>query len=178
MGIVENGRIAGYNVLVGGGLNDAWQNDYLGKGRIGFCLRIKRCGWPRRSSRFSGISESSDRRNARLKYTIEGRGVDWFKKEHPIGMELKSPGNSRLIPLRTVTTVRRRDGKWTYGLVEGGRLRDLGQLEKQAIRAIAENVPCESVVDCQLKPVIAPAFQPKTRKRWRVFLGKTGFAHL
>ena len=47
----------------------------------------------------------SDRGNARLKYTIEGRGVDWFKKELPPDWDgiSKSPGNSRLIPLRTVT---------------------------------------------------------------------------
>jgi sulfite reductase (NADPH) hemoprotein beta-component len=164
VGIIEDGRIVGYNVLVGGGLG-------MTHGKtttfprvaddIGFCL-------PEQAVRVAeeivkiqrDFGNRSDRRNARLKYTIEGRGVDWFKQElnTRLGWSLDE---SRNFSFESTTDrygwSEDADGKWTFGLfVEGGRLRDLGQtLEKEAIREIAENVACEFRLTANQNLVIA-----------------------
>lgn len=164
VGIIEDGRIVGYNVLVGGGLG-------MTHGKtttfprvaddIGFCL-------PEQAVRVAeeivkiqrDFGNRSDRRNARLKYTIEGRGVDWFKQElnTRLGWSLDE---SRNFSFESTTDrygwSEDADGKWTFGLfVEGGRLRNSGQaFEKEAIREIAENVPCEFRLTANQNLVIA-----------------------
>jgi len=164
VGIIEDGRIVGYNVLVGGGLG-------MTHGKtttfprvaddIGFCL-------PEQAVRVAeeivkiqrDFGNRSDRRNARLKYTIEGRGVDWFKQElnTRLGWSLDA---SRNFSFESTTDrygwSEDADGKWTFGLfVEGGRLRNSGQaFEKEAIREIAENVPCEFRLTANQNLVIA-----------------------
>lgn len=148
VGISENGKIIGYNVLVGGGLG-------MTHGKtttyprladvIGFCstdnavqvaeevVKIQRdCG------------DRSDRRHARLKYTIEDRGVEWFKEElnQRLGWELE-PAKAFSFESTTDRYGWNEDGKgtWTYGLFfEGGRLRDDAKL---AIREIASQVSCQ-----------------------------------
>ena len=100
--------------------------------------------------------DRSDRRHARLKYTIEDRGVEWFKDE------LNNRLGWSLAPVRDFTfesTTDRygwdvdQDGHWTYGLfVEGGRLRDKA---KQAVRKIAENIDCEFRLTANQNLVIA-----------------------
>ena len=100
--------------------------------------------------------DRSDRRHARLKYTIEDRGVEWFKDE------LNNRLGWSLDPVRDFTfesTTDRygwnvdQDGHWTYGLfVEGGRLRDK---DKQAVRKIAENIDCEFRLTANQNLVIA-----------------------
>ena len=160
VGIAEGEKIVGYNVLVGGGLG-------MTHGKvatfprladvIGFCtpeqvlhvaeevVKIQR-----------DHGDRSDRRHARLKYTIEDRGVEWFKDE------LNNRLGWSLAPVRDFTfesTTDRygwnvdQDGHWTYGLfVEGGRLRDKA---KQAVRKIAENIDCEFRLTANQNLVIA-----------------------
>jgi len=160
VGIAEGEKIVGYNVLVGGGLG-------MTHGKvatfprladvIGFCtpeqvlhvaeevVKIQR-----------DHGDRSDRRHARLKYTIEDRGVEWFKDE------LNNRLGWSLDPVRDFTfesTTDRygwnvdQDGHWTYGLfVEGGRLRDKA---KKAVRKIAENIDCEFRLTANQNLVIA-----------------------
>ena len=160
VGIAEGEKIVGYNVLVGGGLG-------MTHGKvatfprladvIGFCtpeqvlyvaeevVKIQR-----------DHGDRSDRRHARLKYTIEDRGVEWFKDE------LNNRLGWSLDPVRDFTfesTTDRygwnvdQDGHRTYGLfVEGGRLRDKA---KQAVRKIAENIDCEFRLTANQNLVIA-----------------------
>ena len=99
--------------------------------------------------------DRSDRRHARLKYTIEDRGVEWFKDE------LNNRLGWSLDPVRDFTfesTTDRygwnvdQDGHWTYGLFVGGRLRDKA---KQAVRKIAENIDCEFRLTANQNLVIA-----------------------
>ena len=100
--------------------------------------------------------DRSDRRHARLKYTIEDRGVEWFKDE------LNNRLGWSLDPVRDFTfesTTDRygwnvdQDGHLTYGLfVEGGRLRDKA---KKAVRKIAENIDCEFRLTANQNLVIA-----------------------
>ena len=182
VGIVENGKIAGYNVLVGGGLG-------MTHGKtatfprvadvIGFCR-------PEQAVQVSeevvkvqrDFGNRSDRRNARLKYTIEAHGVDWFKNElqERLGWQLEA---TRDFSFESTTDrygwSQDADGNWTYGLfVEGGRLRDAGQaLEKQAIREIAGEIPCEFRLTANQNLVIARV-PPEHKEKVQELLEKNG----
>ena len=160
VGIAEGEKIVGYNVLVGGGLG-------MTHGKvatfprladvIGFCTPeqvVQVAEEVVKIQRDHG--DRSDRRHARLKYTIEDRGVEWFKDE------LNNRLGWSLDPVRDFTfesTTDRygwnvdQDGHWTYGLfVEGGRLRDKA---KQAVRKIAEKIDCEFRLTANQNLVIA-----------------------
>ena len=160
VGIPDGDKIIGYNVLVGGGLG-------MTHGKtatfprladvIGFCkpeqvvqvseevVKIQR-----------DHGDRSDRRHARLKYTIEDRGVEWFKEElnKRLGWNLEPTKDFYF----ESTTDRYgwnedSDGHWTYGLfVEGGRLR--GEAKK-AVRLIADKIDCEFRLTANQNLVIA-----------------------
>jgi sulfite reductase (NADPH) hemoprotein beta-component len=91
-----------------------------------------------------------------LKYTIEDRGVEWFKEElnKRLGWNLEPTKDFYF----ESTTDRYgwnedSDGHWTYGLfVEGGRLRGKA---KEAIRSIAEKIDCEFRLTANQNLVIA-----------------------
>ena len=102
------------------------------------------------------FGDRSDRKHARLKYTIEDRGVDWFKKE------LNARLGWDLHPARDFTfesTTDRygwnqdADGSWTYGLFfESGRLKEKPKL---AMREIASGISCEFRLTANQNLVIA-----------------------
>ena len=100
--------------------------------------------------------DRSDRRHARLKYTIEDRGVEWFKEElnQRLGWSLEPTKDFYF----ESTTDRYgwnqdNDGHWTYGLfVEGGRLRGKA---KAAVRQIAQDIDCEFRLTANQNLVIA-----------------------
>jgi sulfite reductase (NADPH) hemoprotein beta-component len=164
VGIVDNGEIVGYNVLVGGGLG-------MTHGKtttfprvaddIGFCLREQAVQVAEEIVKIQrDFGNRSDRRNARLKYTIEGRGVGWFKEElnTRLGWSLQ---DSKIFSFDSTTDrygwTEDADGKLSFGLfVEGGRLRNLGgALEKKAILEIAQKIPCEFRLTANQNLVIA-----------------------
>ncbi len=130
--IEEDGELAGFNVVVGGGMGashgepDTWPR--LGD-VIGYCT----------PEQVIAVSEAvvttqrdfgdrTNRRHARLKYTIEDRGVDWFRgeSERRAGLTL-APAR----PFRFTTTgdrygwIRGDDGLWHRTLfIENGRIAD------------------------------------------------------
>jgi sulfite reductase (NADPH) hemoprotein beta-component len=148
VGISENGKIIGYNVLVGGGLG-------MTHGKtttyprladvIGFCSTENAVQVAEEVVKIQrDYGDRSDRRHARLKYTIEDRGVEWFKEElnQRLGWELE-PAKAFSFESTTDRYGWNEDGKgtWTYGLFfEGGRLRDDAKL---AIREVASQVSCQ-----------------------------------
>ena len=160
VGIPDGKKISGYNVLVGGGLG-------MTHGKtatfprladvIGFCnpdqvvqvaeevVKIQR-----------DYGDRSDRRHARLKYTIQDRGVDWFLNElnSRLGWNL-SPARDSIFE----STEDRygwsqdQDGKWSFGMfVEGGRLRNK---PREALRKIASTVDCQFRLTANQNLVIA-----------------------
>jgi sulfite reductase (NADPH) hemoprotein beta-component len=182
VGIVENGKIAGYNVLVGGGLG-------MTHGKtttfprvadvIGFCRPDQAVQVSEEVVKVQrDFGNRSDRRNARLKYTIEAHGVDWFKNElqERLGWQLEA---TRDFSFESTTDrygwSQDADGNWTYGLfVEGGRLRDAGQaLEKQAIREIAREIPCEFRLTANQNLVIARV-PPEHKEKVQELFEKNG----
>ena len=145
--IIENDQLVGYNVAVGGGLGMSHGNaetyprlaDVLG-----FISpdKVNAVGEAVLTTQ-RDFGDRTNRKHARLKYTIEDRGVAWFKAE----VEKRSGvtfGPSREFKFTTIQDLhgwhRCEDGTWFYGLhILSGRIRDLPEWPmKTALREIAE----------------------------------------
>ncbi len=144
--IIERGRIAGYNVTIGGGMGmtHGEPDTFPRLGDIvGFCLpeqvidvaekvmTVQR-DWGNRSSR----------KHARVKYTVERVGIDDYREE------VEKRLGYRLQPARKFAFTRQgdtpgwmagSDGSWTYTLfIENGRVRDLpGRTMMTGLRELA-----------------------------------------
>lgn len=145
--IIQDGTLKGYNVTVGGGLGMSHGNaetfprlaDVLG-----FILpnQVNAVGEAVLTTQ-RDHGDRTNRKHARLKYTIEDRGVDWFRAE----VEKRSGVSFMPAQPYEFTTIedphgwhRCADGTWFYGLhILSGRIRDLpGWPMKTALREIAE----------------------------------------
>jgi sulfite reductase (NADPH) hemoprotein beta-component len=145
--IVQDGALKGYNVTVGGGLGMSHGNaetfprlaDVLG-----FILphQVNAVGEAVLTTQ-RDFGDRTNRKHARLKYTIEDRGVDWFRAE----VEKRSGVSFAPAQPCEFTTIEDphgwhlcADGTWFYGLhILSGRIRDLpGWPMKTALREIAE----------------------------------------
>lgn len=144
--IVEDGELVGFNVTVGGGLGmthgDQGTFPRLAD-VIGFCapdqvrdvsehvVTVQR-----------DFGDRTNRKHARLKYTIEDRGVDWFVET--LNARLAQPLQAAR-PFAFDTTgdrygwVEREDGRWNYTLfVENGRIADNAEHQmRTAMRELA-----------------------------------------
>ena len=146
--IVENNRIAGYNVAVGGGFGSTFgmPETYPRLAEvIGFCLPEQVVNVAEKVllvQRDNGNRQN--RKRARLKYTIDERGIDWFKNElhQYLGYQL---GEAR--PFNLTRNGDRfgwkkgTDSRWSLTLfVEGGRVTDRNNFKmKSALREIARH---------------------------------------
>lgn len=146
IGIVEDGRLVGYNVTVGGGLGmshgNAETHPRLADG-LGFIPveHVNVVGGAVIATQ-RDYGDRTNRKHARLKYTIEDRGIAWFKGE----VERRS--GVTFAPARAFefTTIQDPhgwhegvDGTWFYGLhILSGRIKDVaGWPMKTALREIA-----------------------------------------
>ena len=145
--IIEDAQIVGYNVTVGGGMGMNHGNvetfprlaDVLGfipadkVNAVGHAVLITQRDY----------GDRTNRRHARLKYTIEDRGLDWFKAEverlSGVRFQEARPFHFSTIadPLGWHECA---DGTWFYGLhILSGRIKDVpGWPMKSALREIAE----------------------------------------
>jgi sulfite reductase (NADPH) hemoprotein beta-component len=144
--ITRHDRLEGFNVLVGGGMG-ATHGDAATYPRladvIGFCT----------PGQVVAVSEAvvvlqrdhgdrTERKHARLKYTIDDKGLDWFRSEleERMGEPLQ-----RARPFEFNFTGDRHgwqktpDGLWHLGLfIENGRIQDRAELRQlSGLRAIA-----------------------------------------
>lgn len=153
--IVDNGKLVGYNVTVGGGMGMTHgELDTFPRtaDMMGFCtpeqaidvgekvMTVQR-DWGNRIQR----------KHARLKYTVEVNGIEKFRTEveKRIGYQLGAPRPYKFE--RTSDTLGWRqspDKKWHLtAFVENGRLKDRpGNTARSAVREIAEAGICEFVV--------------------------------
>ena len=145
--IVEDDRLAGYNVAVGGGLGMSHGNAATFPRMadvIGFITPdlVNAVGGAVIATQ-RDFGDRTNRRHARLKYTIEDRGIEWFKDE------VEKRAGITLAPARpfAFNTIqdpfgwqRCADGTWFYGLhILSGRIKNVeGWPMKKAIREIAE----------------------------------------
>ncbi|MFQ6006970.1 MAG: NADPH-dependent assimilatory sulfite reductase hemoprotein subunit, partial [Woeseia sp.] len=132
--ITENGGLLGFNVTVGGGMgmSHGETETYPRLADVmGFCA----------AEQVNAVAEAvvttqrdygdrANRKHARLKYTIDDRGLDWFRAEveRRLGWRLGEPrpfafvGNGDIYGWQQST-----DGRWHYTLfVQNGRIRDIG----------------------------------------------------
>ncbi|WP_087973183.1 assimilatory sulfite reductase (NADPH) hemoprotein subunit [Oceanobacillus rekensis] len=83
--ILEDGQLKGFNVAVGGGMGMTHGDTktYPQVSRvIGFCTPEKLTEVAEKVVTIQrDFGNRTDRKNARFKYTIDARGVDWFKNE-------------------------------------------------------------------------------------------------
>jgi sulfite reductase (NADPH) hemoprotein beta-component len=145
--IGDDGKLLGYNLSVGGGLGMS-HGDTKTYPRlanvIGYLPREKVVEVAEKVLTVQrDFGDRTNRKHARLKYTIEDRGVDWFKNEleSRLGWKL---GETR--PFEFTSSGDRygwtkgTDGHWHYTLfVQNGRLRDTEeQPAKTGLREIAK----------------------------------------
>jgi len=144
--IVENGILTGYNVLVGGGMAYTFgnKNTYPRVSDVvGFVPKDKIVEAAEAVLIFQrDHGNRSERKNARLKYTIDRLGLDFFKTEieRVSGIALKPVRDYKFVTMGDkYGWIKSEDGYWHYTVfVEGGKLIDRnGYLAKTAIREIA-----------------------------------------
>jgi len=171
--IVENGKIQGYNVTVGGGMGMTHGDEETFPRTadvVGYCTPDQVVDIAEKvmtTQRDWGNREN--RKRARLKYTIEDRGLDVFRKEveSRLGFKLSKP---KLFTLtHTGDTFGWRQGsdkKWHLTLfVENGRVKDVeGWTLRTAIREIAELGKVDFVLTGNQNLVIANVLGKSKRK--------------
>ncbi|TCT09721.1 assimilatory sulfite reductase (NADPH) hemoprotein subunit [Paralcaligenes ureilyticus] len=133
--IIENGILQGFNVAAGGGMG-ATHGDDTTYPRLGSLIGFVT---PEQVVQVAeavvtvqrDYGNRAERQHARLKYTIDSHGLDWFKSEleQRLGYSLK--------PLRPYHFdhngdrygwLEGEDGQWHLGLyIESGRLNDTGE---------------------------------------------------
>jgi sulfite reductase (NADPH) hemoprotein beta-component len=147
--VVENEKLIGYNVTAGGGLGSTFgiPEAYPRLADvIGFCAPEQAVDVAEKVvlvQRDNGNRQN--RKQARLKYTIDNHGLEWFKTElnKYLGYELQ--------PAKPFHFTRNGDrygwkeglnGKWSLNLfIEGGRVKNTETLQlKTALREVAEKV--------------------------------------
>ena len=147
--IEEEGKLIGYNIVVGGGMGSTFgvHETYPRLGDI-----IGFCGPDRAIEVAEKIvliqKENGDRQNrkqARLKYTIDHNGLAWFKNElfNALGYKLKEPKRFRFTRNGDRYGWKQgTDKKWSLNLfVEGGRVKDTPNYPlKTALREVAREV--------------------------------------
>ncbi len=145
--IVEDGALAGFNVAVGGGMGMSHGNAETFPRLadvIGFVPpeQVQAVGAAVITAQ-RDHGDRANRRHARLKYTIEDRGLAWFKAE------VERRAGFALAPARPYAFTRiaddygwhrAADGSWYFVLfVLSGRIKDTaGQRMKTALREIAQ----------------------------------------
>lgn len=145
--IVENDTLLGYNVTVGGGLGMSHGNEETFPRLadvLGFIApsHVNAVGAAVLTTQ-RDFGDRTNRKHARLKYTIEDRGLGWFKSE------VEKRAGVTFEPARPYqfTTIQDPhgwhkcvDGTWFYGLhILSGRIKDVaGWPMKTALREIAQ----------------------------------------
>jgi sulfite reductase (NADPH) hemoprotein beta-component len=150
--IVENGKLIGYNVTVGGGLGMSHGNnethprlaDVIGFVKPEQVILIGTAVLT--TQRDHGCR--TNRKHARLKYTIEDNGIEWFKDEvqRAAGFKLQPAKPFEFTSIEDphgwhqVAGSNGTDGRWFYGLhILSGRIKDTdGWPMKTALREIAQ----------------------------------------
>ncbi|WP_159883234.1 assimilatory sulfite reductase (NADPH) hemoprotein subunit [Paenibacillus puerhi] len=145
--IVENGRLKGFNVAVGGGMGmthgDTATYPQIAK-VIGFCTPEQVIDVAEKTVTIQrDYGDRSVRKHARFKYTIDDRGLDWFVGEltSRLGWSLQAA-----LPYHfehhgdRYGWVKGSNGKWHFTLfIENGRVKDEGDyLLMTGLREIAK----------------------------------------
>jgi sulfite reductase (NADPH) hemoprotein beta-component len=148
--IVEDDRLAGYNLAVGGGMGRTHGHaatyprlaDVLGFLTPEKVVDVAKAV----VTIHRDFGDRTDRKHARLKYVVQERGADWTRAE------IEKRAGFKLDPSRPFTFTgtgdlygwhQATDGKWFLTIfVETGRVKDMeGRSLKTALRKVAEKFP-------------------------------------
>ena len=145
--IVENGKLVGYNLAVGGGMGRSHGNvttyprlaDVIGFFKPEQVVEISKAVL----TVHRDFGDRTDRKHARLKYVVAERGVDFIRAEieKRVGFKLESPRRYEFTTTGdTYGWHKALDGTWFFTLfVETGRIKDAGNVrQKTALRRVAE----------------------------------------
>ena len=145
--IIENGVLSGFNITVGGGMG-ATHGDAATFPRladlIGFIAPEQLLHVAENVVKVQrDFGDRTLRKHARLKYTIEDRGIDWFRSEleQRLGFALAPPRDFEFIHSGDrFGWVQDHDGRWHLTLrIEAGRIADKpGQAWLTGLNAIAQ----------------------------------------
>lgn len=130
--IVEEGKLLGFNVAVGGGMGMTHgdPNTYPQVGQvIGFCKPEQIIDVAEKTVTIQrDYGDRSVRKHARFKYTIDDRGIDWFIGElhNRLGWQLEAPRPYRFDHSGDrYGWVKGSNSKWHYTLfIQNGRIKD------------------------------------------------------
>ena len=158
IGFAENGKLVGYNVVAGGGLgmSHGRPNTFAQiADEVGFvavengveAVRIV-------CSIYRDFGNRNDRKQARLKYLINEKGVQWFREE------FAKRAGFKIQPSRKLPNVgiedwlgphKQDDENWFYGVfVENGRIIDNDRTRcRSAFRKIMQQTGCDAVFTAQ-----------------------------
>lgn len=163
--VISNGHLEGFNIAIGGGLSSTHGNSDTYP-RLATLIGFV----PGEEKTLKVVYEiaaiqrdhgnRSDRKLARLKYTLDRLGVDWFREE------LERRAGFALEPVRTTVFTSRKDhfgwhqnveGLWYYtALVENGRVTDTGTAQvKSALLAIAHSGKANFRFTCNQNVIIS-----------------------
>jgi len=144
--VIEKGQLIGFNITAGGGLGTTHGNKKtyprLGD-ELGFVPKEQAIAVAEAVvTTQRDYGDRSNRKHARLKYTIADRGVDWFRSEveKRAGIQFESP---REVAFGRVTDpygwTRSTEGKHAFTLfIQNGRIADWGKLRmKTGLAAVA-----------------------------------------
>jgi sulfite reductase (NADPH) hemoprotein beta-component len=180
IGIVENDKLVGYNVTVGGGLGMSHGNvethprlgDVMGYITPDQVIKIGEAVVTTQRD----YGDRTNRKHARLKYTIGDKGLDWFRGE------VEKRSGIKLQPARPFEFTNIEDphgwhecidGTWFYGLhILSGRIIDKpGWPMKTALREIAEIhqgdfrlTPSQNLTISGVKPAQKPVIDAILKK--------------
>lgn len=162
--IIEEGRLQGFNVAIGGGMG-ATHGDETTYARLGSLIGFVP---PEQLIQVAeGVvtlqrdyGNRVERQHARLKYTIDHRGLDWFKAqlEERVGFPLQASRPYHFdLNGDSYGWKEGDDGKWHLGLyIESGRLWDAdGKQLQTGVREIAKVLKGEFRMTCNQNLLIA-----------------------
>lgn len=146
--IVEDGKLVGFNVTAGGGMGmthgDTATYPQLGR-VIGFCTPEQAIDVAEKTVTIQrDYGDRSVRKHARFKYTIDDRGIEWFKDElhRRLGWSLEPARDYRFDHNGDrYGWVKGSNGKWHLTLfIQNGRIADdeQGHLLMTGLREIAK----------------------------------------
>jgi sulfite reductase (NADPH) hemoprotein beta-component len=162
--IIENGELKGFNIAVGGGMSATHGNpEHYARlaSVLGFVSKEKLLKAVYEVATIQrDYGNRSDRKIARLKYTVDRLGLDWWREElgRRCGFEIEDA--------RPYTFESRKDyygweqnheGLWYYtAFIENGRIVDEGTVPlKTAFLEVAETGKANFIFTCNQKLILA-----------------------
>ncbi|AKG72798.1 assimilatory sulfite reductase (NADPH) hemoprotein subunit [Salinicoccus halodurans] len=144
--IIENGELTGFNISIGGGMGMTHGNTdtYPQVGRvIGYCPKDKVKEVAEKIVTIQrDYGNRTDRKQARFKYTVDAKGVDWIREElnNRLGWELHGTKDFHFDHNGDRYGWTKGKGRWHFTLfIQNGRVKDTEDYQlKTALREIAD----------------------------------------